>query len=78
MVVNFPCKICCKPVGKNHDSIQQGKCDTWVHRNCKKELDRVNGCKKRKNQTTFKAKHREATACWRESKKEKRKKVIPP
>ena len=36
MVVNFPCKICCKPVAKNHDSIQCDKCDTWVHRNCNK------------------------------------------
>ena len=36
MVVNFPCKICCKPVAKNHESIQCDKCDTWVHRNCNK------------------------------------------
>ena len=36
MVVNFPCKTCCKPVAKNHDSIQCDKCDTWVHRNCNK------------------------------------------
>ena len=32
MVVNFPCKICCKPVAKNHDSIQFNKCDAWVLR----------------------------------------------
>ena len=36
MVVDFPCKMCCKPVAKNHDSIQCDKCDTWVHRNCNK------------------------------------------
>ena len=34
MDVNFPCKICCKPVAKNSDSIQCDKCGTWVHRNC--------------------------------------------
>ena len=37
----------------------------------KKELDRINAYKKRQNQTTFKAKHREATAHWQESKREK-------
>ena len=36
MVVNFSWKIFCKPVAKNHDSIQCDKCDTWVHRNCNK------------------------------------------
>ena len=36
MVVNFPCKICCKPVAKNHEYVQFDKCDTWVHRNCNK------------------------------------------
>ena len=36
MIINFPCKICCKPVAKNHDSIRYNKCDTWVHRNCNK------------------------------------------
>ena len=36
IVVNFPCKICCKPAAKNRDSIQCDKCDTWVHRNCNK------------------------------------------
>ena len=36
MVVCFPCKICCKPAEKNHDSIQLDKCNTWVHRNCNK------------------------------------------
>ena len=36
MVVNFPCKTCCKPVAKNHDNIQCNKRNTWVHRNCNK------------------------------------------
>ena len=36
MVVNFPCKVYCKPVSKNHDSIQCNKCNIWVHRNCNK------------------------------------------
>ena len=36
MVVSFPCKTCCKPVAKNHDSIQCDKCDTWAQRNCNK------------------------------------------
>ena len=36
MVVNFSCKICCKPVVKNHDGMQCNKRDTWVHRNCNK------------------------------------------
>ena len=43
----------------------------------KKELDRVNAYKKRQNQTTFKAKHREATARWRESQREKEKESNP-
>ena len=36
MVVNFRCKICCKPVAKTHDSIQCNKYDTWVHISCNK------------------------------------------
>ena len=36
MVVNFPCKICCKTVAKNHISIQCDKCDQRVHKNCNK------------------------------------------
>ena len=40
----------------------------------KKELHRVNASDKRQSQTTFRAKDREATARWRESKREKKKK----
>ena len=36
MVVKFPCKICNRPVAKNHWSIQCDTCDTWVHRECNK------------------------------------------
>ena len=36
MVVKFPCKICNRPVAKNHQSIQCDACDTWVHRECNK------------------------------------------
>ena len=36
MVVQFPCKICCRPVAKNRDSIQCDKCSMWVHRECNK------------------------------------------
>ena len=43
----------------------------------KNELDRVNANKKRQNQTTFKAKHREATARWQESKRKKEKESNP-
>ena len=39
----------------------------------KKELHRVNASDKRQSQTTFRAKDREATARWRESKREKKK-----
>ena len=42
----------------------------------KKELDR-NAHKKRQNQTIFKPKHREATACWQESIREKEKGINP-
>ena len=38
MVVKFPCKICNRPVAKNHQSIQCDTCDTWVHR----ESNRIN------------------------------------
>ena len=43
----------------------------------KKELDRVNSSDKRQSQTTFTAKHREATARWRENKRKKEKEKNP-
>ena len=36
MVVKFPCKICNRPVAKNHQSILCNTCDTWLHHECNK------------------------------------------
>ena len=36
MAINFSCKICNRPVAKNHQSIQCDTSDTWIHRKCNK------------------------------------------
>ena len=36
MVVQYPCKICCKPVASNHKSVQCDHCNIWVHIKCNK------------------------------------------
>ena len=36
MLRKLSCKICNRPVAKNHQSIQYETCDTWVHRECNK------------------------------------------
>ena len=36
MAINFPCKICNRPVAKNHQSIQCDTSDTWIYRKCNK------------------------------------------
>ena len=30
-MVNFPCSVCEKPVGINHEAVCCGKCNKWVH-----------------------------------------------
>ena len=32
--VQFPCKLCCKPVAKNHRALCCDICDQWVHIKC--------------------------------------------
>ena len=36
MIVKYPCKICQKPVAKNHFAIKCDLCNTWVHIACNK------------------------------------------
>lgn len=34
MVIQNPCGICTKPVGKNHKAIQCDVCNFWIHIRC--------------------------------------------
>ena len=36
MFVQYPCKMCLKPVAKNHYAIKRDICETWVHIGCNK------------------------------------------
>ena len=36
MPISFPCKICNKPVAKNHKAIKCDHCHLWVHIKCNK------------------------------------------
>ena len=36
MTVKFPCKICEKPVAKNHHGIQCDSCNPWTRIKCNK------------------------------------------
>ena len=42
-MVNFPCSVCEKPVGINHEVVCCDKCNKWFHIRCnnicKKNLD---------------------------------------
>ena len=33
-MVNFPCSVCEKPVGINHEAVCCDKCNKWVHIRC--------------------------------------------
>ena len=33
-MVNFPCSVCEKPVGINHEAICCDKCNKWIHIRC--------------------------------------------
>ena len=36
MTISFPCKICEKPVAKNHKAVEWDSCKLWVHIKCNK------------------------------------------
>ena len=33
-MANFPCSVCEKPVGFNHEAVRCDKCNTWIHIRC--------------------------------------------
>ena len=46
-MVNFPCSVCEKPVGINHEAVCCDKCNKWVHIRCKNICKKAYGCLKK-------------------------------